>query len=193
MKKYYFIIILSIVMSGCASVAGNYPTPTTSNSVSSLPRSWQWRDEQQPVLWQLEGHSKAFFAQWDDLKIALAKAEYAADKGSTVAASDARELSDLVNKKLTIARVALFYISATAMPLKQGDVTITFENGDVVNDHGILYWDKETARSDHHSSQYGSITISNRLRKAKEPLLLRILVPEKYLGQKIISIAFPVS
>ncbi|RJQ34608.1 hypothetical protein C4566_01915 [Candidatus Parcubacteria bacterium] len=165
----------------------------TNAQAKELPLSWEWKDQPQAVLWELPSHSKIFFAQWDDLKIALARADQAADRGSAVAARDVSEIKPLVQQKLCMARVALFYISATPLPLKMGDVEVTFENGDVVKDQGILFWEQEKAGSDKYNSRNGSINLSRRWRKSGEPLLLRILLPDKYLGQKIKSVALPVS
>jgi len=188
------LVMFLTICIGCGNVPANYGGVRYASAKQTvLPDQWKWHDQQQPVLWEMPGHSKAFFAQWDDLKIALAKAEYVADKGSPVAARDAVELKALVRQNLCIARVALFYISDTPMPLKRGDVEITFDNGDVIKDQGVLFWEKEAASSDKHNSRNGTININNRWRKPKEPLLLRILVPEQYLGTRISSISFPAS
>jgi len=190
MKTTMLIILALFFIAGCGHVAGNYPTTASAQVTTELPLSWVWKEKEQPALWERAGHSKVFFAQWDDLRITLTKAEYVADKGNILAQREAKEISELVKQNLAMARVALFYISDEPLTLRRSELEITFDNGDVVKDQGVLFWEEEKAFAKKHNSRTETLHINNKWRKAGEALHLCILVPNKYLNTKIQSINF---
>ncbi len=188
--KILLTILLLVFATGC-DVAGNYPINThASVRAAELPNSWESRGRDCPLLWEKTGHSKMFFVQWDDPKIALKGTEAAARKGSMVAQKNAKELELLVKKNLILIRVALFYVSKEEILLRKAELEISFADGTVINDQGVLFWEKERNDAKKYDSRFETLHINRKWRKAREPLLLRILIPRQYLGREILSIDF---
>lgn len=186
---YRIILTLSLIsliaVAGCGHVAGNYPVQARKQP--SLPAEFKSpMGHDTTLIWVEESRIHGFLSFWRDTK------EHA-DTFRRIAAQSGLEVHRQAIKmydKLSADGIAemtcfVFFARDVSVTCTTGDFEITFGDGTVVRDVGILRYEPRDVNKPYRYTKDGAVELSSEPVGDKEPLPVIIFVPAEHLGKTV--------
>lgn len=187
------IILLTTIlaMAGCAHVAGNYPDKRASKS--ALPDEFKSPQGQETRLaWVVPGKVHGFMNFWRDCSVrADFFREMAAQSNLEVHREGARQFDALSEAGIAEITMFVFFGKNVEVPIRKGDFEITFADGTVVPDEGVLRAEPRDVNKPYRSTREGPTTLSNEpVGDPEKTLGIAIFVPAEHLDKQVASVRF---
>jgi hypothetical protein len=191
LRESILLLLFLMTLAGCAPVAGNYPDQRASKS--SLPdefKSPQGTETQ--LAWVVPGRVHGFVNFWRDTSV---RADFfrkiAAQSNLEVHREGARQFDALSEAGIAEITMFAFFGKNVELAVKKGDFEVTFDDGTVVRDVGVLRSEPRDTKKPYRSTRAGPTKLSSEpVGDPEKPLGMAIFVPAEYLDKKVASVRF---
>ena len=180
-----------VILTGCAHVAGNYPDERASKW--TLPdefKSPQGKETQ--LAWVVPGKVHGFVNFWRDCSV---RADFfrkiAAQSNLEVHREGARKFDALSEAGIAEITMFAFFAKNVEVPIRKGDFEVTFDDGTVVRDVGVLRSEPRDVNKPYRSTREGPTKLSSEpMGDPEKPLGMAIFVPAEHLDKQVVSVRF---
>lgn len=183
------IILLSLSLAGCGHVSGNYPVREVK---PLLPEKFKSPRGQETVLtWVEEGRIHGFLGLWRDTsERAEAFRKLAARSGLDVHKEGAEMFDALSEEGIAEMTLFVFFVRGVSVTCNTGDFQITFTDGTVVQDVGILRYEPRDTAKPYRYTRDGAVKLNSEPVGKDEPLPVVVFVAADHLGKSVESIKY---
>lgn len=185
------ILIGLLLLAGCAHVAGNYPDERASKA--SLPDEFKSpQGTETRLVWDVPGKVHGFMNFWRDCSV---RADFfrkiAAQSNLEVHREGARKFDALSEAGIAEITIFAFFGKNVEVPIRKGDFEITFDDGTVVSDVGVLRSEPRDVNKPYRSTREGPTKLSSEpMGDPEKPLGMAIFVPAEHLDKQVVSVRF---
>lgn len=180
-----------VILTGCAHVAGNYPDERASKT--SLPEEFKSpQGEETRLAWVVPGKVHGFANYWRDTSVrADFFREIAAQSNLDVHREGARQFAALSDKGIAELTMFAFFGKNVEVPIRKGDFEVTFDDGTVVRDVGVLRAEPRDQVKPYRSTREGPTRLSSEpVGDPGKPLGMAIFLPAEHLDKQVASVRF---
>ncbi len=183
------LIALLVAASGCGHVAGNYPVPK--KRPPALPDTYEIRGETVPVVWERAGKMRAFAMGWLDPQQIVPRLEKAIAGGYREGEKELRILKPLADKNKVLFNAAFFLTKDGEVPMRKGQLEITFSDGSKVRDGGAMFREFKKSQMKVHDSRNKTIKLRHKYSTERgKPVVLSIILPADYLNKDVTRVGY---
>lgn len=185
------LLVLFLALTGCAHVAGNYPD--SKKPKSALPDEFTSpQGKETDLAWVVPGKVHGFVNFWRDCSV---RADFfrkiAAQSNLEVHREGARQFEALSEAGIAEITLFVFFARDVEVSIKKGDFEVTFDDGTVVRDVGVLRSEPRDVEKPYRSTREGPTKLSSEpVGDPKQPLGMAIFVPAEHLDKQVTGVRY---